>query len=258
MECGERAALAAFAGVAAWFGSLVLAASGMLVLARRLGGAFAVPAGSGKFFFLLVGGAVMLAVTVQVCRMGRRPAAATIACVGFAAAILAIGLPADLASWATSATPSVAVLAASLALVGPVAFGRPAAFAPRPRPEPRGPETPAPRRRRRRSRPDASAPPRCVSQRQERFRLASGEDCIRGRIHLEVPAGARVVHGHMGFCPAFAALPEVRVETPYDGVEATVSAAEIVPWGVRIECRLAEPAEEPIVIPVLVVATTRV
>jgi hypothetical protein len=65
------------------------------------------------------------------------------------------------------------------------------------------------------------------------------------------------VHGHLGFCPAFSELPEVRVETPYDGVEATVTAAEIVPWGVRIECRLAEPAEEPIVIPVLVLATAR-
>jgi hypothetical protein len=52
-------------------------------------------------------------------------------------------------------------------------------------------------------------------------------------------------------------MPEVKVETPYDGVEATVTAAEIVPWGVRIECRLAEPAEEPIMIPVLVRATAR-
>jgi hypothetical protein len=52
-------------------------------------------------------------------------------------------------------------------------------------------------------------------------------------------------------------MPEVRVATPYDGVEATVAAAEVVPWGVRVECRLAEPAEEPIEIPVDVLASTR-
>jgi hypothetical protein len=40
------------------------------------------------------------------------------------------------------------------------------------------------------------------------------------------------------------------VTTDYDGVEAVVSAAEVLPWGVRVECRLAEPAEEPLEIPV--------
>jgi hypothetical protein len=35
-----------------------------------------------------------------------------------------------------------------------------------------------------------------------------------------------------------------------DGVEAVVSVAEVVPWGARIECRLDEPAEEAIEIPV--------
>jgi hypothetical protein len=58
----------------------------------------------------------------------------------------------------------------------------------------------------------------------------------------------------MGFCPPFASLPAVEVTTNYDGVEAVVSAAEVLPWGIRIECRLDEPAEEAIEIPVDVVA----
>jgi hypothetical protein len=33
-----------------------------------------------------------------------------------------------------------------------------------------------------------------------------------------------------------------------------VTAAEVLPWGVRVECRLAEPAEEPLEIPVDVLA----
>ena len=45
-------------------------------------------------------------------------------------------------------------------------------------------------------------------------------------------------------------MPTVQVTTDYDGVEATVSAAEVLPWGVRVECRLAEPADEAIEIPI--------
>jgi hypothetical protein len=37
-------------------------------------------------------------------------------------------------------------------------------------------------------------------------------------------------------------------------VEAVVTAAEILPWGVRIDCRLSEPADEPLEIPVDVAA----
>jgi len=71
---------------------------------------------------------------------------------------------------------------------------------------------------------------------------------------VAVPAGSRTGYGHLGFCPALASTPTVEVTTAYDGVEATVSAAEVLPWGVRVECRLAEPAEEPVEIPVDLVA----
>lgn len=87
-------------------------------------------------------------------------------------------------------------------------------------------------------------------QRQERYELASGADCLRGRVLLAVAAGGKTAHAHVGFCPAFARTPTVKVETDYDGVEAVVSAAEVLPWGVRVECRLAEPADEPLEIPV--------
>ena len=77
---------------------------------------------------------------------------------------------------------------------------------------------------------------------------------MRGRLTIAVPAAAKAAAGHIGFCPAFAATPEVEVTTEYDGVEVTVMAAEVLPWGVRVECRLAEPAEEPLEIPVDLVA----
>ena len=94
-----------------------------------------------------------------------------------------------------------------------------------------------------------------LQQRLERYESAEGIDCVSGHVRLSIPAGGKATHAHVGFCPAFAATPSVEVTTDYDGVEAVVTAAEVLPWGVRIECRLSEPAEEPLEIPVDLFAT---
>jgi hypothetical protein len=94
-------------------------------------------------------------------------------------------------------------------------------------------------------------------QRFERIVLPDGTECVRGRVCVAVPKGARSGYGHVGFCPPLPSQPTVDVATDYDGVEAVVTAAEVLPWGVRIECRLDEPAEETIEIPVDVLATTQ-
>jgi hypothetical protein len=91
-------------------------------------------------------------------------------------------------------------------------------------------------------------------QRFERYALPDQSDCLRGRLSLTVPAGARAAHGHVGFCPPFAETPVVDVTTDCDSIEAIVSAAEVLPWGVRVECRLDDPAEEAFEIPVDLVA----
>jgi hypothetical protein len=95
-----------------------------------------------------------------------------------------------------------------------------------------------------------------VLQRFERVALPDGSECIRGRLHVTVSAGARSGAGHVGFCPPLASPPTVQVSTDYDAVEAIVTAAEVLPWGVRVECRLDEPAEEPLDIPVDLSART--
>lgn len=89
-----------------------------------------------------------------------------------------------------------------------------------------------------------------LEQRLERYQLAGGVDCLRGRLLLAVPLGARTAYGHVGFCPPFVQTPAVTVTTQYDGVEAIVAAAEVLPWGVRVECRLDAPAEEAFEIPI--------
>jgi hypothetical protein len=101
---------------------------------------------------------------------------------------------------------------------------------------------------------DRGRPRGVLRQRFARFEQPDGSDAVSGTVVVAVPAGARTGSGHVGFCPSFAALPTVEVTTRYDGVEATVGAAEILPWGLRVECRLADPAEELLEIPVTIVA----
>lgn len=103
-----------------------------------------------------------------------------------------------------------------------------------------------------------ATPAGSLLQRFERIVLPGGAECVRGRLCVAVPKGARSGYGHVGFCPPLASQPAVHVTTDYDGVEAVVSAAEVLPWGVRIECRLDEPAEETIEIPVDILATASV
>ena len=98
----------------------------------------------------------------------------------------------------------------------------------------------------------STALPHGFRQRLERYETAAGEDCVRGQVMLSVTTGSRTGHAHVGFCPSFTTLPLVEVSTDCDFVEAEVTAAEILPWGVRVECRLSEPAEEPLEIPVAI------
>jgi hypothetical protein len=93
-------------------------------------------------------------------------------------------------------------------------------------------------------------------QQQERVTRADGTECVRGRLFLAVPTGVRTASGHVGFCPPFMTIPTVEVTTSYDEVEAIVTATEVLPWGVRIECRLDEPADEAFEIPIDIVAAT--
>lgn len=101
-----------------------------------------------------------------------------------------------------------------------------------------------------------SGPPRApvlagqLVQWQERYLLADGREQLRGQLVVTLAAESRLATGHIGFCPALAAVPDVRVTTDYDALEVAVDAAEVLPWGIRVECRVEDPADEPVAIPV--------
>jgi hypothetical protein len=225
---------------------------GLVLAARRLTGGFnATDAGTA---WLVAGAGIALVIAVDVAAaVAGGGVGPWLARCGVVCGVAAVAVPDRLgAGWLSLVAVAIAALPL---LVRPRGRGwmHPDRIPEAPMPEPQ-----ASRRRPRPAAPDARdeshdrrprLPGRLV-QRQERYELPSGTDCLRGRVLLAVAAGGKTAHAHVGFCPAFTRTPNVRVETDYDGVEAVVSAAEVLPWGVRVECRLAEPADEPLEIPV--------
>ena len=238
------------------------AAAGVLLVARRLAGA--IPGDPGPLAVLAVCGVGLglLAVAVAAVRRGCPPLPAALARLGLLLGVAAVTLPLRLPSPGAAfiTLTAIGLTVAALLATRSGAFVRRPTAAATPPAAPREPEaaavagghadgiagvdaaiTPVP-------------PVGAVSQRFERRTLADGCERVDGMIRVAVPRGSRLGWGHVGFCPPFTVSPTVEVATGYDAVEATVSAAEVLPWGVRIEVRLDEPAEETLDIPVDVAA----
>jgi hypothetical protein len=239
-----------FCGAAAGCVAASCIASGLTLCLRRLSGGFDPPVATTMLAVTAVGAALVLLVdglaSVAAVRRGPWPLAAR---AGLVLALAALALPLRLTTPLDGVAFVAAAVFAGTVIGGPwIASGRPRSG--RPRPVIEHFEHPPARAREVVPATAAAIPvPGHLLQRFERYDSA-GADCLRGRIAVAVPQGARTAHGHVGFCPPFAQTPTVEVSTEYDGVEAVVSAAEILPWGVRIECRLDEPAEEAFEIPV--------
>ena len=231
--------------------ALTAASGGGVLMLRRLVDAIdaAPPA-------VLLAAVAAVSVLVLVADLGSRSGAGRVwpilARLGMVAAAVALAVPPapTFASWAAGGIALITT--AGLILRQPRSVAIPALPSSNRRPQRAIPSTDVrivqPARRRIRRLPGS------LRQRLTRYDLPDGVDCVRGRLTIAVPGAAKAAAGHIGFCPAFAETPEVEVTTEYDGVEVTVTAAEVLPWGVRVECRLAEPAEEPLEIPVDIVA----
>ncbi|MBM4023421.1 MAG: hypothetical protein FJ284_14515 [Planctomycetes bacterium] len=263
-------------GTPAGYGRVIGAALGMAIacggatlLTRRLVGGFAVVPGPAVAWGVTLAGGTLVLATELAARLGGERRPGLLARGGLIAAALAFA-PIDAEQgWARGlGTAAAMVLAIIWAVAVPprspglrwaarrgrrLLTRRPAprrtaaAHTDPPRPEPMAPEP----------RPDLSwGEPVAAGMRQrlERFETAAGDDCLRGRLLVPIAAGSRAGHAHVGFCPPFTITPSVEASTDGDFVETTVTAAEILPWGVRIECRLSEQAEEPLEIPVVILA----
>ena len=84
-----------------------------------------------------------------------------------------------------------------------------------------------------------------VLRRVERSKGPAGEDICWGQIRSEFLPGQRTAAIHLEFCPPFQRTPVLHVEQ-VDGPDATVKTTQILPYGARLEVRLAQSGSEDI------------
>lgn len=84
-------------------------------------------------------------------------------------------------------------------------------------------------------------------------RTVDGADVLEGLARAVFAAGARAANLHVAICPPFAGAAEVFAEA-IDGPEATVTVAEVLPFGVRLDVRLVDACDEDTSVVVAVVA----
>lgn len=81
-----------------------------------------------------------------------------------------------------------------------------------------------------------------ISQRFVRRQGEVGEQ-IEGWVRAEFAPSQRQAAAHLAICPPFARVPECFAE-PADGPPSQVKVAQVLPYGVRLEIKLDEPAAE--------------
>jgi hypothetical protein len=90
----------------------------------------------------------------------------------------------------------------------------------------------------------ALMPPEEVTQQLTRRRAADGVEELSGWLRMPFAAGQRSGSVHVAFCPPFAATPALEVEQ-IDGPEARIKTAQLLPYGARLDLKLAAAAEQP-------------
>jgi len=234
--------------------AVALAGGGLTLLARRLGGGFTVAPSPLLTWVVVVAGFAL--VTASDLLRGPGDWRAGLPARGglLAAAAATLPLGGGLATVLGLLALATAAAVAIRPLLPPILdLGR---WRPLPATEPIGPFAGPPEPAGRPADERPVPPIDGLRQRVERFVTAAGQDCLRGHLLVPVAAGSRLGHAHVGFCPPFAVTPAVEVTTDCDFVETDLSAAEILPWGVRVECRLSEQADEPLEVPVDIVVRT--
>ncbi|MBN1394928.1 MAG: hypothetical protein JW959_07890 [Pirellulales bacterium] len=83
-----------------------------------------------------------------------------------------------------------------------------------------------------------------VTQQLIRSRTADGREVLSGWLRTFFATGQRTGSVHVAFCPPLDDRPEVAVNQ-IAGPEARIRTAQALPYGVRLDLKLAEPAREP-------------
>jgi hypothetical protein len=86
--------------------------------------------------------------------------------------------------------------------------------------------------------------PKGVTQQLTRSQAADGTEELSGWMRIAFLAGQRTGSLHVAFCPPFPAAPELAVEQ-LEGPETRIKTAQLMPYGARLDLKLAVAAEEP-------------
>jgi hypothetical protein len=90
---------------------------------------------------------------------------------------------------------------------------------------------------------DTTAPNEDVLQQLTLSRSESGCQRLSGWLRLPVAAGQRLGNVHVAFCPPFPTTPEIEVEQ-LAGPACRIKTAQLLPYGARLEIKLATAAAE--------------
>ncbi len=91
---------------------------------------------------------------------------------------------------------------------------------------------------------DEELPSEAVLQQLTRSCSADGNEEIAGFLRMTFSPGQRTGNLHVAFCPPFPSTPELLVEQ-VDGPEVRVKLAQVLPYGARLDLKLAIAANEP-------------
>lgn len=86
--------------------------------------------------------------------------------------------------------------------------------------------------------------PANIVQRLTRARDAAGCDILYGSLRADLAADQRSTSVHVAFCPPFVSPPRVAVEQTA-GPDARIKVAQVLPYGTRLDVRLARLPQEP-------------
>jgi hypothetical protein len=91
--------------------------------------------------------------------------------------------------------------------------------------------------------PASSGPAADVLQQLTLRTTAEGGQELSGWLRLGLAAGQRTGSLHVAFCPSFGQAPQVQAEA-VSGPDCRIKAAQVLPYGARLDVKLDEPAAE--------------
>lgn len=87
--------------------------------------------------------------------------------------------------------------------------------------------------------------PADVVQRMERTRGPQDQDVCWGQVRSQFQLGQRTESIHLAFCPPFTITPQLHFEQ-IEGPDAAIKATQVLPYGARLEIRLAKTNPQPV------------